>query len=82
MRKRMVAMRQALFDKVKTLSPDLDVNYLLEQKGMFSYTGLSAEAVDRIRERYGVYLIRSGRMCIAGLNQSNLAAVAGALSNH
>ncbi|MEH0833922.1 amino acid aminotransferase [Pectobacterium cacticida] len=81
MRSRMLQMRQALFDKVKALNPTLDVGYLLKQKGMFSYTGLHAEAVDRIRERHGVYLIRSGRMCVAGLNDSNLEAVAEALSD-
>lgn len=82
MRERMAGMRRALFDQVKALDPGLDVDYLLTQEGMFSYTGLSAEAVDRIRERHGVYLIRSGRMCVAGLNESNLAAVAKALTDH
>ncbi|WP_437882211.1 aromatic amino acid transaminase [Pseudomonas sp. LRF_L74] len=82
MRVRMVAMRQALFDAIRERKPELDVEYLLEQKGMFSYTGLSAEVVDRIRERHGVYLIRSGRICIAGLNESNLDAVAQALADH
>lgn len=82
MRLRMVAMRRALFDKVAALKPELDVSYLLEQKGMFSYSGLSAEAVDRIRDRYAVYFIHSGRICIAGLNHSNLDVVAHALANH
>ena len=35
---------------------------------MFSYTGLSAEQCDRLKEEFGVYLVRSGRMCVAGLN--------------
>ncbi|MDR0278548.1 MAG: aspartate/tyrosine/aromatic aminotransferase [Paucimonas sp.] len=76
MRERMLAMRRALYERVKPL----DLDYLLRQKGMFSYTGLSAAAVDRIREQHGVYLIRSGRMCVAGLNESNLERVARALS--
>jgi aromatic-amino-acid transaminase len=79
MRERMLAMRRALFERIE---PGLEVGYLLRQRGMFSYTGLSAEAVDRIREKHGVYLIRSGRMCVAGLNSSNLDAVARALSDH
>ena len=79
MRERMLAMRRALFERIE---PGLEVGYLLRQRGMFSYTGLSAEAVDRIREKHGVYLIRSGRMCVAGLNSSNLDAVARALSAH
>ena len=44
-------------------------DYLLSgPRGMFSYTGLSAAQVDRLREEFGVYLIASGRMCVAGLN--------------
>ena len=82
MRLRMTRMRRALFERVSRLDPTLDVNYLLSQKGMFSYTGLGSEAVDRIREAYGVYLIRSGRLCVAGLNESNLDRVARALSDH
>lgn len=81
MRGRMIAMRHALHDRVKALNPELEVSYLLRQKGMFSYTGLSAEAVDRIREQHAVYLIRSGRICIAGLNEGNLDAVANALAS-
>jgi len=79
MRERMVKMRRALYERVDA---GLDVGYLLRQRGMFSYTGLSAGAVDRIREKHGVYLIRSGRMCVAGLNESNLDVVARALSDH
>lgn len=82
MRLRMTRMRRALFERVSRLDPTLDVSYLLSQKGMFSYTGLGSEAVDRIRERHGVYLIRSGRLCVAGLNDSNLERVARALSDH
>ncbi len=80
MRLRMAGMRQALFDEVGRIDPARDVGYLLRQKGMFSYTGLGVDAVERIRDEHAVYLIRSGRMCVAGLNPSNLKAVARALS--
>ncbi|NWL47468.1 aromatic amino acid aminotransferase [Pseudomonas hunanensis] len=82
MRNRMIQMRNALYAKVKEINPELNVEYLLQQKGMFSYTGLTAEAVDNIREQHAVYLIRSGRICIAGLNESNLNAVANALAKY
>lgn len=82
MRLRMVDMRHALHAKVKGIDASLNVDYLLDQKGMFSYTGLSADAVDSIREQHAVYLIRSGRICIAGLNEANLDAVANALASH
>ncbi|HAF0962715.1 TPA: aminotransferase class I/II-fold pyridoxal phosphate-dependent enzyme, partial [Salmonella enterica subsp. enterica serovar Typhimurium] len=53
---------------------------LLQQRGMFSYTGLSEEQVDRLRDEFGVYLIASGRMCVAGLNASNVHRVAKAFA--
>jgi aromatic-amino-acid transaminase len=57
-----------------------DLSRYLAQRGMFTYTGLSAEQVDRLRAEHGVYLLRSGRMCVAGLNASNLAVVANAIA--
>ena len=47
---------------------------------MFSYTGLSPEQVDRLREEFAVYLVRSGRMCVAGLNTRNVEYVADAMA--
>ena len=47
---------------------------------MFSYTGLSSAQVDRLREEFGVYLIASGRMCVAGLNAQNVHRVAKAFA--
>jgi aromatic-amino-acid transaminase len=47
---------------------------------MFSYTGLSAAQVDRLREEHAVYLIRSGRICVAGLNTHNVEAAAQAMA--
>ncbi|WP_139380147.1 aminotransferase class I/II-fold pyridoxal phosphate-dependent enzyme, partial [Salmonella enterica] len=47
---------------------------------MFSYTGLSEEQVERLRDEFGVYLIASGRMCVAGLNASNVHRVAKAFA--
>lgn len=47
---------------------------------MFSYTGLSAAQVDRLREEFGVYLIASGRMCVAGLNSRNVQRVSQAFA--
>ena len=50
------------------------------QRGMFSYTGLSVAQVDRLREEYGVYMVRSGRICVAGLNSGNVEATAVAMA--
>lgn len=80
MRERIVAMRRALHDVLAAKLPGRDFGYFLTQRGMFSYTGLSAAQVDTLRERHGVYLVRSGRMCVAGLNTKNVEATAVAMA--
>lgn len=50
-------------------------DYLLQQRGIFSYTGLSAKQIDQLRDEFGVHLIANGRMCVAGLNSSNVQRV-------
>ncbi|PDO83922.1 aromatic amino acid transaminase [Kosakonia pseudosacchari] len=80
MRTRILAMRQELVTVLKEAVPGGNFDYLLKQRGMFSYTGLSAAQVDRLREEFGVYLIASGRMCVAGLNSRNVHRVAKAFA--
>ena len=76
MRQRILQMRRLLEDKLSQALPDMDFSYLTQQQGMFSYTGLSAEQVDLLKQDYGIYLVRSGRMCTAGLNLNNIDYVA------
>jgi aromatic-amino-acid transaminase len=80
MRERILAMRQALHAALTRKLPGRRFDYFLTQRGMFSYTGLTPAQVDELRERHAVYLIRSGRMCIAGLNTRNVAVVAEAIA--
>ena len=84
MRVRIAAMRKqlhaALLDQMKGRGAEQSFDYFLTQRGMFSYTGLSAAQVDRLRAEFGVYLVRSGRMCVAGLNSRNVGRTAGALA--
>ena len=84
MRERIKAMRQRLHAvlqaKLQTQLPGKDINYFLTQRGMFSYTGLSTAQVDALREEHAVYLVRSGRMCVAGLNSGNVEATAVAMA--
>ena len=76
MRERIIRMRQILNEKLSQALPERDFSYLLKQQGMFSYTGLSAEQVDILKDQYAIYLVRSGRMCTAGLNLNNIDYVA------
>jgi aromatic-amino-acid transaminase len=80
MRTRILEMRKTLVEALKVALPQRNFDYLLEQRGMFSYTGFSAAQVDRLREEFGVYLIHSGRVCMAGLNHNNVHQVAEAFA--
>ena len=57
-----------------------DFGYFMTQRGMFSYTGLAPAQVDRLKGEFAVYLVRSGRMCVAGLNTKNVEPVAVAMA--
>lgn len=76
MRERIAKMRDILFAQLSKAMPERDFSYLVKQQGMFSYTGLSAEQVDILKDKYAIYLVRSGRMCVAGLNLHNIDYVA------
>ena len=73
-------MRRSLHGVLQAKRPERDFGYFLSQRGMFSYTGLSAAQVDRLREQYAVYLVRSGRICVAGLNSGNVECTAQAMA--
>ncbi|MDH6146137.1 MULTISPECIES: amino acid aminotransferase [Paraburkholderia] len=78
--RRIMRMRAEIHERLRGKVPDTMLARYLEQRGMFTYTGLSADQVDTLRERHGVYLIRSGRMCVAALNDNNVATAAEAIA--
>ncbi len=80
MRVRILAMREELVTALTAAIPGKNFDYFLKQRGMFSYTGFSSRQVDRLRDEFGVYLIASGRMCVAGLNSHNVHQVAEAFA--
>ncbi|MBX9296730.1 aromatic amino acid transaminase [Chromobacterium piscinae] len=80
MRERIQAMRGVLVRVLKEALPERDFGYLVNQRGMFSYTGFSQAQVDKLREQFAVYLVGSGRMCVAGLNAANAPYVAQAFA--
>jgi aromatic-amino-acid transaminase len=73
-------MRRSLHANLSAKRPGRDFSYFLSQRGMFSYTGLTSAQVDRLRAEFGVYLIRSGRLCVAGLNTRNVERTAVAMA--
>lgn len=80
MRQRIKEMRRRLHETLTAQVPGKDFGYFLTQRGMFSYTGLSPGQVDALRNEHAVYLVRSGRMCLAALNTGNIEHVATALA--
>lgn len=80
MRERIQSMRRQLHDVLAAKLPGRDFGYFLTQRGMFSYTGLTAEQAERLKTEFGVYILRSGRMCVAGLNTRNVEATAEAMA--
>ncbi|NYT79366.1 aspartate/tyrosine/aromatic aminotransferase [Alcaligenaceae bacterium] len=80
MRDRIRTMRTQLVEKLKAHGVSQDFDFVLKQRGMFSYSGLTSEQVDRLREEHGVYAVSSGRICVAALNSGNIDAVAKAIA--
>ena len=76
MRERIRAMRAALVAKLKERGVARDFGFVMQQRGMFSYSGLTAAQVDRLREEHGIYAVSTGRICVAALNNRNIDAVA------
>lgn len=80
MRERIKSLRRQLVEKLKARVPDADFDFVIEQRGMFSYSGLTAEQVNRLREEFSIYAIDSGRICVAALNAKNLDYVVDAIA--
>jgi len=80
MRDRIRAMRKQLVEKISAQGVKQDFSFVLKQRGMFSYSGLSAAQVDRLREDHGIYAVSSGRICVAALNSGNIDAVAAGIA--
>jgi aromatic-amino-acid transaminase len=80
MRERIKLMRSALSENVSSKS-GIDFSFITEQRGMFSYSGLTREQVVKLREDYSIYAVESGRICVAALNNSNISLVSEAIAN-
>jgi len=80
MRSRIREMRRQLVEKLGERLPKSDFGFVTRQRGMFSYSGLSKAAVDRLRDEFSVYAIDTGRICVAALNSHNIDHVAEAIA--
>jgi len=80
MRERIRAMRTGLVDKLSARGVARDFSFVVRQRGMFSYTGLTVAQVDRLRDEFGIYAVSTGRICLAALNSKNIDYVADSLA--
>ena len=76
MRVRIRSMREQLVEQIKVAGVERDFSFVLKQNGMFSFSGLTKEQVDRLREEFAIYAVGSGRICVAALNSKNVDYVA------
>lgn len=79
MRVRIRANRELFVDLLKQKSPQHDFSFVKQQRGMFSYSGLTKEQVAQLREKNSIYAIDTGRICVAALNDKNINDVVDAI---
>lgn len=79
MSSRIIKMRHSLTDLLLKLGTPGNWDHIVNQTGMFSFTGLTKEMVARLEEKHGVYLVSSGRASVAGLNDGNVDKVGKAI---
>lgn len=80
MRDRIRAMRTSLVAKLAERGVAQDFSFVAAQRGMFSYTGLTAAQVEVLKNEYGIYAVSTGRICLAALNTKNIDYVADAIA--
>ena len=79
MRLRIRDMRMEMVNRLASEGANRDFGFVGRQRGMFSYSGLNAAQVGRLRNEFGIYALDTGRICVAALNQSNIETVTKAI---
>lgn len=77
MRERIKSMRNQMVTNLAEAKQDF--SFIAKQCGMFSYSGLTPEQVDKLRTDYGIYAVSTGRICVAALNTNNVKTVTDAI---
>ena len=79
MRERIRDMRTTMVEQLASLGAKRDFTFVARQRGMFSYSGLTPEQVERLKSEFGIYAVGTGRICVAALNSGNIRAVTEAI---
>jgi aromatic-amino-acid transaminase len=80
MRDRIRLMRRQIVEKLALYGATQDFSFVMKQRGMFSFSGMTAPQVERLRTEHGIYAVSSGRICVAALNTKNIDVVAKAMA--
>ncbi len=79
MRDRILEMRKLLVEKLNAAGAG-DYSFIAEQNGMFSFSGLDKDQVECLKKEFGIYIVGSGRICVAGINHGNIDRLVEALT--
>jgi aromatic-amino-acid transaminase len=79
MRERIQRMRTLFVERLSGLGVKRDFSFIKDQKGMFSYSGIQLDAVRRLRSEFGIYIVDSGRICLAAMNEKNIGPICDAI---
>lgn len=78
-RQRIVSMRQLLCGSLKDNAAGVDFSHIEKQKGMFSFLGITTPQLERLRNEFGIYIVSSTRINLAGVNSNNIGYLTGSL---
>lgn len=81
MRNRILSMRTRFVEEMKTAAPDHDFSHISRQNGMFSYSGLTPIQVDELRNKHSIYIVGSGRINVAGMQESTMSHLCQAIAS-
>ena len=79
MRQRIKQLRNGMVEQLAALGAKRDFSFVNAQRGMFSYSGLTGDQVERLKNEFGIYAVGTGRICVAALNSNNLEVVSRAI---
>jgi aspartate/tyrosine/aromatic aminotransferase len=79
MRERIRNMRKLFVDTLKAKGVEQDFSFIPQQRGMFSFSGLTPVHVDALRNRYSIYIVGSGRINVAGMTEANMDTLCDAI---
>ena len=81
MRSRINGMRRLFVDSLKAKGVDRDFSFIVRQRGMFSFSGLTPEQVETLRQQHSIYIVNSGRINVAGMTEANMDTLCAAIAS-